>query len=1010
MRRVRALFLLALLLAVAFSAWALLRPRHRTVWQAQAPLPATVNTPRHEECEPNISPDGRFLLFTRGSAGHNTDLYVSARGEDGEIGPAKPLTGVNTEYDEIDGMLGRDGYLYFYSDRPGGFGGYDLYRARHNPDRSYAEPVNLGGAVNSPHNDYDPCLSPDGRFLYFSSNRHSNGSEEDYDLYVSLVEDGEWHAPRALRGINTKANEWEPMLSPDGRTLYFTSNRRRETEAGVRDDFDLYAARFDSDAGWTDPRNLGEAINTPHDEFDPCVTPEDEALLYVRGEREAEAYRVDIWNGRQKRVSLPPLVAVEGFPAKALMLLAVFLVGGLFLWLLVEYWSRLSTLHKCMLGSVAAHCVAGWLFTMLTLSSEFDALQDREAAFTVYTDTAETVEQETFMAALFKDERAFNPAKARRPKMAEVERPSPPKPSPRSELPPMPAVELAKAAPEPVELQAMEVFGRPIPMPVEEQRSSTASAERARMETPALQALTPAVSAAAPAAALPAISKIRAERAADSSPPVVTAMPAVAHEAATPVRETGEAMARAVVERPSLSDAKSMQAAPAPAPTVLGHERSASLVASAKQIEHAGERRHEESAVMELHGDTPAIIAVRTAETATEARRIPTRPLGKPGAGILPSSRSPRSRSLNVSAISKLGTIEHDRSGPEAEAQEVVDLTSMPELADRADKPHRNESAQPSRAPVRSRRKPPALVLGETPAPKPIDSGGVRLQRKLPRERSRPRHEPEKSLRIRWGRPKNLGPLVNTAGEDYEPNLSPDGETLFLTRGSAGGGADIMRSSKRNGKWSDPEPVDAWNSASDEIDAALNREGDNAAFYSNRPGGHGGYDIYISLRTEGDWSTPVNAGNLNSTSNEYDPHWSPDGRYLFFSSNRWSRSEEDYDLCYCEILEDGSFGPVQRLPFNSNLNEWEPALSRDGWSLYFTSNRPGGEGGYDIWVSRLQDGVWQPPENLGPGVNTERDELDPAVDNSGTKLYYATNRDGGKGSFDIWSASRVLEE
>jgi len=128
--------------------------------------------------------------------------------------------------DEIDGSLSADGHLYFYSDRPGGSGGYDLNRAPFQPEGDeFGEAVNLGPVVNSPFKDYDPFVSRDGQRLFFSANRPSGGSEEDYDLDVAVGEaDGSWGPPQRLP-FNTPANEWEPAISADGLSLYFSSNR-----------------------------------------------------------------------------------------------------------------------------------------------------------------------------------------------------------------------------------------------------------------------------------------------------------------------------------------------------------------------------------------------------------------------------------------------------------------------------------------------------------------------------------------------------------------------------------------------------------------------------------------------------------------------------------------------------------------------------------------------------------------------------------------------------------------
>ena len=96
-------------------------------------------------------------------------------------------------------------------------------------------------------------------------------------------------------------------------------------------------------------------------------------------------------------------------------------------------------------------------------------------------------------------------------------------------------------------------------------------------------------------------------------------------------------------------------------------------------------------------------------------------------------------------------------------------------------------------------------------------------------------------------------------------------------------------------------------------------------------------------------------------------------------------------------------------PLNSAFNETGPALSRDGLSLYFTSDRPGGFGGNDIWVAQrdsLED-PWRAPANLGPVVNTAFNDAVPAFSRDGHLMFFNSNRPGGFGNADIWVASRV---
>jgi WD40-like Beta Propeller Repeat len=94
---------------------------------------------------------------------------------------------------------------------------------------------------------------------------------------------------------------------------------------------------------------------------------------------------------------------------------------------------------------------------------------------------------------------------------------------------------------------------------------------------------------------------------------------------------------------------------------------------------------------------------------------------------------------------------------------------------------------------------------------------------------------------------------------------------------------------------------------------------------------------------------------------------------------------------------------------NSPYQEILPTLSRNGLSLYFASDRPGSLGGEDLWVSRRthRDAPWSTPVNLGAGVNTTFNERSPELSHDGHLLFFATDRPGGLGGFDIWVAWRA---
>ena len=174
-----------------------------------------------------------------------------------------------------------------------------------------------------------------------------------------------------------------------------------------------------------------------------------------------------------------------------------------------------------------------------------------------------------------------------------------------------------------------------------------------------------------------------------------------------------------------------------------------------------------------------------------------------------------------------------------------------------------------------------------------------------------------------------------------------------------------------------------------------------------------------SANAEFIWGTAVNLGpNVNSSSNDAGPNISADGLTLYFSSNR-SGGEGGYDLwCTTRATINDDWDPAANLgqPPNSQYSYWEPSISSDGLTLYFSDghsptfgNRlPGGLGGQgDIWmVTRASvNGAWGEPINLGPAVNSQH-AIHPSISSDSLSLYFQTHRSGALGHCDIMVATR----
>lgn len=156
----------------------------------------------------------------------------------------------------------------------------------------------------------------------------------------------------------------------------------------------------------------------------------------------------------------------------------------------------------------------------------------------------------------------------------------------------------------------------------------------------------------------------------------------------------------------------------------------------------------------------------------------------------------------------------------------------------------------------------------------------------------------------KWGIPANIGNEINSARDDFYPILTTDGTLYFNSQRAGQGTNDIYTSRLIGGKYSAAEKLDdRINSESREFDAYVDPGQTFIIFASDRPGGFGQSDLYISFRTEtNEWTQAVNLGpKINGTGNEYSPYLSPDRKYLFYTRQTWtsiSETKEPLTLAY----------------------------------------------------------------------------------------------------------------
>lgn len=184
---------------------------------------------QYRDADPFITADGQRFYFISdrpfdGKPRGDLDIWMMERRGDGWGEPQHLDAPVNSEGNEWFPTIAADGTIYFGSDRPGGLGRTDLYRCRLAGGK-YQPAENLGDAVNSPADEFEPLIAPDQSFLVFMASGRPDGKGSG-DLYVSELADGKWQPARNLgEPINSRALEISPKFSPDGRLFYFTSSR-----------------------------------------------------------------------------------------------------------------------------------------------------------------------------------------------------------------------------------------------------------------------------------------------------------------------------------------------------------------------------------------------------------------------------------------------------------------------------------------------------------------------------------------------------------------------------------------------------------------------------------------------------------------------------------------------------------------------------------------------------------------------------------------------------------------
>lgn len=263
---------------------------------------------------------------------------------------------------------------------------------------------------------------------------------------------------------------------------------------------------------------------------------------------------------------------------------------------------------------------------------------------------------------------------------------------------------------------------------------------------------------------------------------------------------------------------------------------------------------------------------------------------------------------------------------------------------------------------------------------------------------------------------KNIGKQLNSPYPDFAAVAAADGSLLLFTSRRPVTEKEIKKhkpskehiyetkfDSKRK-KWSKvsllPETVNQPGRNNSAI--ALSNDGQRMLLYKDDEEGNG--DIYESVLRGDSWSTPVKlSASVNSDAHESSASYSPDGRIIYFVSNR-SGGRGGRDIWYCSRTDDDQWGVAINIgePINTADDEEAVFIHPDGTTLYFSSKGHQSMGGYDVFRSEFKKNGWSPPVNMGAPLNTPQDDVYFILLANGKTAYYTSGKTGGQGATDIY--------
>ncbi len=230
---------------------------------------------------------------------------------------------------------------------------------------------------------------------------------------------------------------------------------------------------------------------------------------------------------------------------------------------------------------------------------------------------------------------------------------------------------------------------------------------------------------------------------------------------------------------------------------------------------------------------------------------------------------------------------------------------------------------------------------------------------------------------------QRLNEPLNRFQLQYFPVLTADGEQILFTKRNGTGNNDkediYTAYLEPNGDWTNPVSIaQTINSIYNEGTCSVTADGKILIYTScDAPDSEGSCDLYIAYKVNGSWQRPANMGKkVNSSSWDSQPSLSADGRILFFSSNRKGGFGGN-DIWYTVMQANKTWSEAKNLGrvVNSSKDEISPFMFFNNEILFFSSNGQQGFGGMDIFLSRVENGEFQKPENLGLPINDQLDQV-----------------------------------